>query len=97
MEAKGAGKKVAKFELLVVQTERAASIANYLKIATPILDEVDNPEKVFEKQSDILPPLIESAAAHCHWKIGVTSGIAPKYHPSPKGMIIALYRMSFTF
>lgn len=49
MEAKGAGKETAKFESLVAQTEKAASIADYSKVATPILDEVDNLEKVFEQ------------------------------------------------
>ena len=48
MEAKGASKEAAKFESLVAQTEKAASIADYAKVATPILDEVDNLEKVFE-------------------------------------------------
>lgn len=48
MEAKGASKEAAKFESLVAQTEKAASIADYSKVATPILDEVDNLEKVFE-------------------------------------------------
>jgi hypothetical protein len=49
MEAKGAGKESAKFESLVAQTEKAASVSDYSKVATPILDEVDNLEKVFEK------------------------------------------------
>ena len=49
MEAKGASKEEAKFESLVVQAEKAVSIAEYSKVATPILDEVDNLEKVFEK------------------------------------------------
>lgn len=49
MEAKGAGKEAAKFESLVAQTEKAASVSDYAKVATPILDEVDNLEKVFEK------------------------------------------------
>ncbi len=48
IEAKGATKVAAKFESLVAQTEKAASIADYAKVATPILDEVDNLEKVFE-------------------------------------------------
>lgn len=48
MESKGATKEVAKFESLVVQTEKAGSIADYAKVAKPILDEVDNLEKVFE-------------------------------------------------
>lgn len=49
VEAKGASKEAAKFESLVAQTEKAASVADYAKVATPILDEVDNLEKVFEK------------------------------------------------
>lgn len=48
VEAKGATKEAAKFESLVVQAEKAASLADYAKVATPILDEVDNLEKVFE-------------------------------------------------
>lgn len=48
IEAKGAGKVAAKFESLVAQAEKAASVADYTKVATPILDEVDNLEKVFE-------------------------------------------------
>ena len=48
VEAKGATKVAAKFESLVVQTEKAASVGDYAKVATPILDEVDNLEKVFE-------------------------------------------------
>jgi hypothetical protein len=47
IEAKGASKEAAKFESIVAQTEKAASIADYAKVATPILDEVDNLEKVF--------------------------------------------------
>ena len=49
MEAKGASKEEAKFESLVVQAEKAVTIAEYSKVAMPILDEVDNLEKVFEK------------------------------------------------
>lgn len=49
IEAKGATKVASKFESLVAQTEKAASLADYAKVATPILDEVDNLEKVFEK------------------------------------------------
>ena len=49
VETKGATKEAAKFESLVVQTEKAASVADYAKVAKPILDEVDNLEKVFEK------------------------------------------------
>ena len=48
IEAKGATKVAAKFESLVAQMEKAASVADYAKVATPILDEVDNLEKVFE-------------------------------------------------
>ncbi len=49
VEAKGASKVAAKFESLVAQTEKAVSVADYAKVATPILDEVDNLENVFEK------------------------------------------------
>ncbi len=49
IEAKGASKEAAKFESLIAQTENAASVADYAKVATPILDEVDNLEAVFEK------------------------------------------------
>lgn len=49
IEAKNATKETAKFESLVAQTEKAASIADYAKIVAPILDEVDNLEKVFER------------------------------------------------
>ncbi len=48
IEAKGADKVAAKFESLVAQTEKASTIADFSKVATPILDEVDNLEKVFE-------------------------------------------------
>lgn len=48
LEAKGAAKVTAKFESLVAQSEKAISIPDYAKVATPILDEVDNLEKVFE-------------------------------------------------
>lgn len=48
IEAKGATKVAAKFESLVVKAEKAGSIEDYAKVALPILDEVDNLEKVFE-------------------------------------------------
>lgn len=48
VEAKGGKKEGATFEKLVVKTEAARASADYAKLATPILDEVDNLEKVFE-------------------------------------------------
>ena len=49
VEAKGGTKQAQNFETLVAKTDAANSIADYAKAATPILDEVDNLEKVFEK------------------------------------------------
>ena len=49
VEAKGGTKQAQNFETLVAKTDAAANIADYAKVATPILDEVDNLEKVFEK------------------------------------------------
>ncbi len=48
IEAKGGKKEAAAFENLVVKIEAAKTPADYAKLATPILDEVDNLEKVFE-------------------------------------------------
>lgn len=47
IEAKGGKKESATFESLVVKTDTAKTPADYAKLATPILDEVDNLEKVF--------------------------------------------------
>lgn len=47
IEAKGGKKEAAVFEGLVVKIEAAKTSAAYAKLATPILDEVDNLEKVF--------------------------------------------------
>lgn len=47
IEAKGGNKEAAAFENLVVKTDAAKTPADYAKLATPILDEVDNLEKVF--------------------------------------------------
>lgn len=47
IEAKGGTKEAAAFENLVVKTDSAKTPADYAKLATPILDEVDNLEKVF--------------------------------------------------
>lgn len=47
IEAKGGKKEVIAFENLVVKTDSAKTPADYAKLATPILDEVDNLEKVF--------------------------------------------------
>lgn len=49
IEAKGGKREAAAFENLVVKTDQARSSADYAKLAAPILDEVDNLEKVFEK------------------------------------------------
>ncbi len=48
IEAKGGKKEALAFENLVVKTDAAKTPADYAKLATPILDEVDNLEKVFE-------------------------------------------------
>lgn len=47
IEAKGGTKEAAVFDGLVVKTEAAKTPADYAKLAAPILDEVDNLEKVF--------------------------------------------------
>jgi hypothetical protein len=47
IEARGGKKEAAAFENLVVKTDRARTSADYAKLAAPILDEVDNLEKVF--------------------------------------------------
>ncbi len=48
VEANGGKKEAAAFEKLVVKTDASRAAADYGKLATPILDEVDNLEKVFE-------------------------------------------------
>jgi hypothetical protein len=47
IDAKGGKKAVAVFEALVVKTDAAKTPAEFAKLATPILNEVDNLEKVF--------------------------------------------------
>jgi len=47
IEAKGGKKEAAVFEGLIAKTDAAKTPADYAKLATPILDEVDNLEKVF--------------------------------------------------
>ncbi len=47
IEAKGSTKEVTAFESLVAKTDAAKISTDYAKLATPILDEVDNLEKVF--------------------------------------------------
>lgn len=47
IEAKGGKKEAAAFEDIVVKTDAAKTPADYAKLATPILDEVDNLEKIF--------------------------------------------------
>ncbi len=49
VEAKGGAKQAQNFETLVAKTDAAQNVGDYAKAATPILDEVDNLEKVFEK------------------------------------------------
>lgn len=49
VEAKGGTKQAQNFEMLVAKTDAAHNTSDYAKAATPILDEVDNLEKVFEK------------------------------------------------
>lgn len=46
--ARNAAKEAAVFENLIKKTEAAKSISDYAKLATPILDEVDNLEKIFK-------------------------------------------------
>ncbi len=48
VEAKGGTKEVQNFEALVAKVVAANNVSDYAKVATPILDEVDNLEKVFE-------------------------------------------------
>lgn len=48
IEANNGKKEAAVFEKLVKETESAKSISDYAKLATPILDEVDNLENVFK-------------------------------------------------
>ena len=47
IEAKGGKKESATFESLVIKTDKAKTPSDYAKLAAPILDEVDNLEKVF--------------------------------------------------
>lgn len=49
VEAKGGTKQAQNFEMLVAKADAAQNASDYAKVATPILDEVDNLEKVFEK------------------------------------------------
>lgn len=48
IEVKGGTKQASVFEKLVLQSDAAKTPAEFAKLATPILDEVDNLEKVFE-------------------------------------------------
>lgn len=48
IEANGGKKEAANFEALIVKTDAAKTSIDYAKLATPILDEVDNLEKVFD-------------------------------------------------
>jgi hypothetical protein len=47
IEAKGGAAEAARFESLVGRAEKAKSATEFAGVATPILDEVDNLEKVF--------------------------------------------------
>lgn len=49
VEAKGGAKQAQNFEMLVAKLDAAQNTNDYAKVAAPILDEVDNLEKVFEK------------------------------------------------
>ncbi|MEP6945312.1 MAG: hypothetical protein ABJA02_05295, partial [Acidobacteriota bacterium] len=49
IEVKGGTKQAQNFEMLVAKTDAAKNVGDYAKAAKPILDEVDNLEKVFEK------------------------------------------------
>jgi hypothetical protein len=49
VKAKGGAAEAKRFEALVTRVEAAASVEDYGKLVTPILDEVDNLEKVFKK------------------------------------------------
>jgi hypothetical protein len=48
-KAKGGDAEVKRFDALMVRLEAAKSVEEHAKLATPILDEVDNLEKVFKK------------------------------------------------
>ncbi len=48
IEAKGGTKQAKVFETLVVNVETAKTPSDFTKVAKPILDEVDNLERVFE-------------------------------------------------
>jgi hypothetical protein len=47
-KAKGGDAEAKRFDALMVRLEAAKSVAEHAKLATPILDEVDNLEKVFK-------------------------------------------------
>jgi hypothetical protein len=49
VRAKGGTAEAQKFDALLVQAEAARTTEDYAKVAKPILDEVDNLEKVFTK------------------------------------------------
>jgi hypothetical protein len=49
VRAKGGTAEAQKFDALVAQAEAAKTTEDYAKVAKPILDEVDNLEKVFTK------------------------------------------------
>lgn len=50
LEAHGGATEAKRFGELIARVEAAKSPADYARLATPILDEVDNLEKVFEKK-----------------------------------------------
>ena len=49
VRAKGGNAEAQKFDALVAQAEAAKTPEDFAKVAKPILDEVDNLEKVFTK------------------------------------------------
>lgn len=49
VKARGGEPEAKRFDALVTRVEAATSVEDYGKLATPILDEVDNLEKVFKK------------------------------------------------
>jgi len=49
VKSRGGEAEAKRFDALVTRVEAATSVEDYGKLATPILDEVDNLEKVFKK------------------------------------------------
>ncbi|GAC1438623.1 MAG: hypothetical protein NVS9B5_33440 [Terriglobales bacterium] len=51
VESHNGGAEAQKFGQLITETDKAETVAQYRKLAGPVLDEVDNLEKVFENFS----------------------------------------------